>query len=265
LKAGSKELVLDLGHTGLLRTLLSKTGDAREEIEQSLKKKDFEQLEVATRKSSAPKSVKKVLLTLPELYGRRDILVKANKISLLKKFVKELEDVLDVLDEFRLECDLNIDLGELRGFNYYTGITFEIISPSMSSPLLRGGRYDDLVGKYGFDMPATGFAIDVESLLHVTKTTFENNQIHFVVIPKKMSLRRDAIRLSEWLRSSGFKVILDLESTLNLRKLRIKENMASNSYGVIFLETSKRIKLIESRSGVSREFSNLEELLKGGI
>jgi len=265
LKAGSKALVLDLGHTGLLRFLLSNTGDVREEIEQSLKKKDYEQLEKAARKSSAPKSVKKVILTLPELYGGRDILVKAKKISLLKVFVKELENVLEVLDEFRLECDLNIDLGELRGFNYYTGVTFEIISPSMSSPLLRGGRYDDLIGKYGFDLPATGFAIDVESLLSMTKAPLENNQVHFVVIPKKMSLRREAIRLAEWLRSSGFKVILDLNSDMKLMKVRIKENKASNSYGVIFLETPKRLKLIESRSGVSREFSNLEELLKGGI
>jgi hypothetical protein len=71
--------------------------------------------------------------------------------------------------------------------------------------------------------------------------------------------------LAEWLRSSGFKVILDLKVDVSLKKFRMKENKKSNSYGVIFLETPKRIKLVESRSGVSREFSNLEELLKGGI
>jgi hypothetical protein len=80
-----------------------------------------------------------------------------------------------------------------------------------------------------------------------------------------LRLRREAIHLAEWLRSSGFKVILDLKADGGLKKFRMKENKTSNSYGVIFLETPKRIKLVESRSGVSREFSNLEELLKGGI
>ncbi len=58
---------------------------------------------------------------------------------------------------------------------------------------------------------------------------------------------------------------MDLNAGTNLKKMRIKENNLSNSYGIIFLETAKKIKLVESRSGVSREFSDLEELLKGGI
>jgi ATP phosphoribosyltransferase regulatory subunit len=264
-KLGIKDIVLDVGHNGLLRFLLKRAGDIRKEIEEALKKKDQEALGKATQKASVPGKIKEIILSLPELYGGREILGKFKKINILKKYVKELEDVLSVVDEFQLNCEINIDLGELRGFNYYTGVTFEVISPYMSSPLLRGGRYDELIGKYGYDSPATGFAVDVESVLSVTRTHLENSQIHFTVIPKNLSLRREAIRLAEWLRSSGFKVILDLKADPNLRKLRIKENYASNSYGVIFLETSQKIKLIESRSGVSKEFSNLEELLKGGI
>lgn len=264
-KVGIKKTVLDIGHNGLLRFLLGKTGQARKEVEESLKKKDQEGLVRATQKASIPKEIKDTILSLPELYGGREILDKARRIRVIKKYVEELENVLGVLEEFQLNCEVNIDLGELRGFNYYTGVTFEVISPLFFSPLLRGGRYDDLISKYGYDAAATGFAVDVESVLSVTRTHLENSQVHFVVIPKKLSLRREAIRLAEWLRSSGFKVVLDLNADSNLRKFRIKENHASNSYGVIFLETPKKIKLIESRSGVSKEFSNLEELLKGGI
>jgi ATP phosphoribosyltransferase regulatory subunit len=263
-KVGIKNAVLDIGHNGLLRFLLTKTGNARKEIEEALKKKDQEALGRAVEKASVPKEIKETILSLPELYGGRDILNKVRKTSVVRRYVEELESVLSVLDEFQLNCEINIDLGELRGFNYYTGVTFEVISPSTPSPLLRGGRYDELIGKYGYDIAATGFAVDVESVLSVTRTHLENNQIHFVVIPRKLNLRREAIRLAEWLRSSGFKVVLDLNADPNLRRLRIKENHASNSYGVIFLETPKKIKLIESRSGVSKEFSNLEELLKGG-
>ena len=219
----------------------------------------------AIKKSSAPKGIKEAIITLPSLFGGRDVLSEAKKFRSISKYVNELEKVLNVIDDYQSDCDINIDLAEIRGFNYYTGVTFEILSRDIPAPLIRGGRYDELMGKYGHDMPATGFAVDVETLLNTYKKNIENNQIHFVVIPKKSGLRRDAIRLAEWLRSSGFKVVLDLNLDPEQRELRIKENRASNFYGVILLETPRKLKLIESRRGACKEFSNLEELLKGGI
>jgi len=264
-KSGIKRPVLDIGHTGILRGLLKQTGEHRKEIEEALKKKDHEALSKAIRKSNASKSVKETIKVLPELFGGRDVLKQAGKIRSIGKYVKELESVLSVVDDYNLDCDVNVDLAELRGFNYYTGVTFEILSRDIPTPLIRGGRYDELMGKYGYDSPATGFAVDLESLLDYSKKHLEGNQIHFVVIPKKSTLRREAIHLAEWLRSSGFKVILDLNLNPEQRAQRIKENQTSNFYGVILLETPKKLKLIESKKGASKEFSNLEELLKGGI
>ncbi len=264
-RSGIKKLILDIGHTGILRNLLSKTEDVRPQLEEALKKKDQEAIEKTLRKSKASKNVKNAIKRLPMLYGSLDVLEEAKKIVSIRKYIKELERVLDVVDDYQLDCEVNIDLTELRGFNYYTGVTFEILSHSIPSPLVKGGRYDELMGKYGYDSPATGFAVDVESLLDYSKNNLDNNQIHFVVIPKRPSLRRQAIHLTEWLRSSGFKVILDLNLSPKQRELRIKENRTSNFYGVILLETSRKLKLIESRRGSSKEFSNLEELLKGGI
>ncbi|HEX3033768.1 MAG TPA: ATP phosphoribosyltransferase regulatory subunit [Thermodesulfobacteriota bacterium] len=139
-KLGIKNLVLDIGHTGFLRFLLQKTGTVRKEIEVALKKKDREALEKAISKASLPKSIKEVILSLPEFYGSRKILSKAKNIGVIRKYIKELEDVLSLLDEFELSSEINVDLGELRGFNYYTGVTFELISPDVSSPLVRGGK-----------------------------------------------------------------------------------------------------------------------------
>ncbi|MEQ9619450.1 MAG: ATP phosphoribosyltransferase regulatory subunit [Deltaproteobacteria bacterium] len=264
-KSGIKNLVLDIGHTGILRHLLRETGERRGDIEEALKKKDQEALSRAIKNSKAPKGTKDTLMSLPSLFGGREILKEAKKIRSISKYINELENVLSVIGDYQSDCDINIDLAEIRGFNYYTGVTFEILSRDIPAPLIRGGRYDELMGKYGHDSPATGFAVDVESLLNAYKKDLENNQIHFVVIPKKSGLRREAIRLAEWLRSSGFKVVLDLNLNPEQRELRIKENRASNFYGVILLETPRKLKLIESRRGACKEFSNLEELLKGGI
>ncbi len=260
-KLGIKDLVLDIGHTGLLRFLLGKTGNVRNEIEEALKKKDQEALEKAISKAPIPQTIKKVILSLPELYGNKDILRRAKKISIIRKYVKELEDVLILLDEFQVGCDINIDLGELRGFNYYTGVSFELISPRVPSPMIIGGRYDELIEKYGYKCPATGFAVDIEALLDVASTSHEDNKNHFVVISTKPNLRRESIKIAESLRRSGFKVILDLKADVNLRRERIKESQNLSSYGVILLEAHGKVRLIGSRTGVSKEFSNLEELL----
>jgi ATP phosphoribosyltransferase regulatory subunit len=264
-KSGIKNLVLDIGHTGILRHLLAQTGDLRGEIEEALKKKDQEALAYSIKKSKASKSVKDTLTVLPSLFGGIEVLSEAKKIKSITKYVNELEKVLSVVGDYQSECDINIDLSEIRGFNYYTGVTFEVLSRDIPAPIIRGGRYDELMGKYGYDSPATGFAVDVETLLNTYKKNLESSQIHFVVIPKKSGLRREAIRLAEWLRSSGFKVVLDLNLDPEQRELRIKENRDSNFYGVILLETPRKLKLIESRRGACKEFSNLEELLKGGI
>ncbi len=263
-KIGIKNLILDITHSGLLRYLLSKTGKFRAEIEEALKKKDQEALIKSIDNSNIPRNVKKVILRLPNLFGDKEILKEAKAISSIRKYVIELENILSVIEDYKLNCEINIDLSELRGFKYYTGVVFEVLSPSVPTSLIRGGRYDELMMNYGCDSPATGFAVDIESILNITKTRVEDIQVHFVIIPKTLGLRKEAIGLAEWLRSSGFKVILDLNPEPKLRKQRIKENKASNSYGIILLETPKKLKLIESRSGVKKEFSNLEELLGGG-
>lgn len=262
-KLGIKNLVLDIGHSGILRSIFSRLGKLEMEFKEALKSKQFETITKILRKSKFDRDTVKLIIDFCNFSNNSALIRKLKTKNLFKKEITELEKVLEIVDEYKLNYDLTIDIGDIRGFNYYTGITFEIITPNASSPLLIGGRYDSLVKKYGYSSPATGFAIDMEQLLSVTKTHYEDNQVHFIVTPKTLKLRREAIQLAQWLRSSGFKVILDV----NGRKTAASTSSVSSltSYGKIIIETPKKLKLIESRSGVKREFANLEELLKGGF
>ena len=172
-----------------------------------------------------------------------------------------------MLEEYKVECDISIDLVEVKGFEYYTGVTFEIISSETPASLVTGGRYDGLVSRYGRSVPAAGFAIDAEALMQSTKSGDGENQVHFIIVPKNSELRGDAIRLADWLRSSSFKVILDLNGSyadmIDSQDFFDGDGSFA-TYGVIKLESHSEIKLIESRTGSIREFSNLEELLTGG-
>lgn len=263
-KLGLRNLVLDIGHSGILSYVFNKAGYLEEQLKNAFKKKDQEAISQILRKSSLDKEIKNLLLSLCNYSSDRKSLEKVKKIRAFKKYADEIEKILKILDEYQIKCGLTVDICDIRGFNYYTGVTFEIISPEASSPLLIGGRYDGLVKQYGHVSPATGFAVDMESVLSVVKTHLEDNQVHFIVIPKNQKLRREAIRLTQWLRSSGFKVIMDPYKK-EAQNIINKSKKPPTSYGVIIIETSKKLKLLESRSGISREFSNLEDLLKGGI
>ena len=71
---------MDIGHNGLLESLLSQTGDARKDIEDALKKKDQEALQQAIKNKRISKSIKDIILLLPHLYGGSEVLAKAKKI-----------------------------------------------------------------------------------------------------------------------------------------------------------------------------------------
>jgi ATP phosphoribosyltransferase regulatory subunit len=70
----------------------------------------------------------------------------------------------------RLEDDVAerviFDLGLSRGLGYYTGAVFDVLDPALGSPIGGGGRYDDLLGRFGRPLPAVGFALGVD-LLHL--------------------------------------------------------------------------------------------------
>ena len=57
-----------------------------------------------------------------------------------------------------------VDLGLARALGYYTGAVFEVYDPALGVPLGGGGRYDELLGRFGRALPAVGFALNVERL-----------------------------------------------------------------------------------------------------
>ena len=77
--------------------------------------------------------------------------------------LRGLRDVLDLLEDPVADRCI-FDLGLARGLGYYTGAVFDVYDPALGEPLGGGGRYDDLLGRFGRDLPAVGFAIGVDRL-----------------------------------------------------------------------------------------------------
>jgi ATP phosphoribosyltransferase regulatory subunit len=64
-----------------------------------------------------------------------------------------------------LGAELEVDLGEVRGLGYYTGIVFNLYADGSPRPVGGGSRYDSLLGRFGDPRPAVGFSLDLDALV----------------------------------------------------------------------------------------------------
>ena len=78
-----------------------------------------------------------------------------------------LQAVIAALAKSHPDLPLHLDLAELRGARYHTGLVFAAFVPGHGRELARGGRYDGVGGEFGLSRPATGFSADVNELLRL--------------------------------------------------------------------------------------------------
>jgi ATP phosphoribosyltransferase regulatory subunit len=96
---------------------------------------------------------------------------------------------------------VTIDLGDLRGFDYYTGVRFAAYAGGAPDAVLRGGRYDELLEKYGRAAQATGFAIDLEAVAQAQRS------IGVAAPAARFGVAVDAPELARALRQRGIRAV----------------------------------------------------------
>lgn len=113
---------------------------------------------VTLRRAVGDAGLAQELLRIPRLRGGAAVLdeLPGDEGAGLKQVLADLDPA--VRDR------VVVDLGLVRGFGYYTGAVFDVLHGALGAPIGGGGRYDDLVGRFGRDMPAVGFALEVDQL-----------------------------------------------------------------------------------------------------
>jgi ATP phosphoribosyltransferase regulatory subunit len=215
------EQSLDLGHVALTRLAIDGIDDAqrRERLAVCLRRKD--RLGVARAAQGLPARQRKLLEALPTLFGEPDKTLRAaRQLSLpaiAKRALDELEQTVALARDMSvaggaLLDELTLDLGELRGFEYYTGMRVSAFIAGAGGPVLRGGRYDRLVERYGRKACATGFAVDIEAMAQAESEaeTGPETMSAGVLLVADAEHRELANRLATVLRSAGMRVALDL-------------------------------------------------------
>ena len=165
---GIKDVHLDLGHVGVFRALVSHAGldrDLENELFAALQNKDSAALQILARPLDA--TVRNALLALPTLYGNcAEVLAKAHK--LLPDYPgigAALDDLQNISGKLQpLVSSVGIDLADLRGYHYHSGMVFAAYHAGSHDAIALGGRYDDLGKSFGRARAATGFSMDLRQL-----------------------------------------------------------------------------------------------------
>lgn len=174
---GFREVTIDLGHLGLTRHVIEALGlpeELRAQARGRVAKRDRVGLGALLAKAKGPAPIVAFAASLTDLSGPPSILEEARKKAPrhagIRDALDELAALLEELRRFQIRAKLHVDLSEVRGFDYYTGMRVQGYVHGAAEAVLQGGRYDSLLARYGRESPAVGFAIDVEATAGALET-----------------------------------------------------------------------------------------------
>ncbi len=163
--AGLQRVRLDIGHTGVVRGILELAqlpAPLVDDLLASLSAKDVPALQQQSM-PLAPQ-VRAALLALVRLNGGREVLTDARRHLPASTGIAAALDELDTIVQRCGAEDVSIDLSDLHGYRYKTGVTFAVHTAGSPNEVLRGGRYDDIGKAFGRARPAVGFSIYLREL-----------------------------------------------------------------------------------------------------
>ena len=226
-------ICLDVGHIGIFRSLISKSqlnSMQESEVFEIVKRKAKDELKIFYKKLKINDDSSKAMLDLIDLHGDVGILDDAihafDKLSPdIRKYVNEVKTLTDsIIDKF--DVSINIDLSELRGYNYHTGMIYTAFVPNEGKGIAFGGRYDDIGSAFGKARPATGFSTDMKQLLELQNISEDTPDKIFAPVDDNDSLQK---KITE-LREQGKIVIQELEGQnatakeMNCNQMLVCEN-----------------------------------------
>jgi ATP phosphoribosyltransferase regulatory subunit len=179
--AGIRRVRIDLGHIGLVRTLIAALpGVSEDDVFPLLRSKDSPGLHALLE--PLPRSPqRRALLALPGLFGATDDVLEralgvlpatptvAGALDELRRLARSLALLTGATDGMAVEVAL--DLGDARGYRYHSGVIFDAYVDGSPDAIGRGGRYDNVGAAFGRSRPATGFSLELRELAQLLPET----------------------------------------------------------------------------------------------
>ncbi|NSW91051.1 MAG: ATP phosphoribosyltransferase regulatory subunit [Firmicutes bacterium] len=215
---GLKNFQVDIGQVDFFKGLMEETGLPMhyvDQMRQLIDRKDFIGMEEIVNRCNISPNLKELVLDLPRLFGTVEVIDRVEKTVSGQHTLYALDylrRILEILEDCGLKEYVSVDLGMVQGLNYYTGVIFRGFTHGVGFPVLSGGRYDNLVEKFGERCPATGFSIGINlvmSALERQKVYVEKPAVDSLVCYRREG-RKTAFGICEELRKQGLVIEMDI-------------------------------------------------------
>ena len=216
---GLKKFQVSIGQVAFFKGLCEEAGldaDTEEALRDYISGKNYFAAENLLRNSQVPPKYQETLLKVTDMFGDIDS-VRAckdcvhNELSI--KAIERLEQIYEVLKLYGVEEYVSFDLGLLSQYHYYTGITFKAYTYGVGDAIVKGGRYNHLLQKFGKDAPAIGFVVVVDDMveaLEYQKIDFALEENKKVIYYNKENYKEQLAKTMEY-RKQGMAVELVVE------------------------------------------------------
>lgn len=170
LEAGLKNFYITLGQMEFINGLIEAaalTDEQAKEIKHCLIKRNAAGLEQAVESAKIPEQLANIFKDLLFLHGGVELLNDMQQRVLSRRCWNALENLREIYElakAYDVAQYLSFDLGLTRSLDYYTGMLFEGYAAGMGYSLIGGGRYDNMMQRFGKPCPATGFALGIDRI-----------------------------------------------------------------------------------------------------
>ncbi len=259
-EAGLEEFQIHIGNVDFFEGLMKETklDEADEQrLREYISNRNYYGVDELLDKTNAKRIIRAAFQVLPELVGGQEILKNAKKIALNTKIleaVKRLEALYQTLCSYGVEKYVAFDLSMSGAYDYYTGIIFRGYTYGTGDAIVKGGRYDHLMEKFGKQAPSIGFVIVIDELL----AAFARQKIEIPCIEKNTFIlydeerAREAILLAKDFRKNGKTTELvrrKEEVSLEDYMLQARKNFCIS---MMYLKETNEIVMTNLTTGVSK-------------
>lgn len=235
----------------------------REYIRSTIAVKNFVALENFLNKKNKDKAEIFMKLIQPESNIEKicSLVSKIKEQKVIKSF-NYLKEIYDILEKLDCRGYLITDFSIIRDFDYYTGLLFEIYCSSVTDILGSGGRYDGLIKKFGLDIPATGFALDIDLAHKAIEKMDLRERLKILLKCKDNKNNLELIRIARKLRHSDIIVELSYEDISHSEDFAREKDcdllveVEPDLENVKITDLNKNMKKVKKTSEFLKEFKN---------
>lgn len=255
-KVGLTEFQVNIGHVDFIQSLMNAADlneEETKEIRELITNRNYFGIDELLDGRRVKEAVKEAFHILPELAGGEEVLEKALLAApdlTARLAVTRLQHIYHLLKLYGAEEHVTFDLSMIGSYGYYTGIIFRAYTYGTGDAVVRGGRYDHLLEKFGKSTPSIGFAIILDELMSaLSRQRISVDTIHQNLIVYTEATEEEAISLACSFRNKGRCIELLKREIEEEREPYEEYAKRAGISAMLFLRDDQKIEMVNIQTG----------------